>query len=118
MSIVGPRPLLMEYLPYYSHEQARRHDVRPGLTGWSQVHGRTHLPFQQRLEQDVWYVDHWSLRLDARIMLMTIGQVLRGTGAVPERYLSLSELGFEKYEQLHGTNVTPTPASGEERPNE
>lgn len=104
MSVVGPRPLLMEYLPYYSDEQLRRHDVRPGLTGWSQVQGRRQVPFQERLAQDVWYVDHQSLRLDARIIFMTIGQVLRGEGAVPDRYLSLDQLGFEKYEQLHVTS--------------
>ena len=108
MSIVGPRPLLTTYLPYYSDEQARRHDVRPGLTGWSQVQGRRQVPFQARLAQDVWYVDHWSLRLDAKIMLMTIGQVLRGEGAVPDRYLSLAELGFEKYERLHGPSSSVT----------
>ena len=95
----------MEYLPYYSDEQSRRHHVRPGLTGWSQVQGRRRVQFQERLAQDVWYVDHQSLRLDARIMLMTIGQVLRGQGAVPDRYLSLAELGFEKYERVHGTRA-------------
>ena len=110
MSIVGPRPLLTTYLPYYSDEQARRHDVRPGLTGWSQVQGRRQVPFQARLAQDVWYVDHWSLRLDAKIMLMTIGQVLRGEGAVPDRYLGLDELGFEKYERLHGPSSSVTTA--------
>lgn len=99
MSLVGPRPLLVSYLPYYSDEQMRRHDVRPGLTGWSQVRGRRNVAFQERLAQDVWYVDHRSLRLDARIIFMTISQVLRGQGAEPQRFLPLSELGFEKYEQ-------------------
>lgn len=103
MSIVGPRPLLTDYLPYYSDEQNRRHEVRPGLTGWSQVQGRRSVPFQERLAQDVWYVDHWSLRLDAEIIMKTIGQVVRGSGAVPERYLSIADLGFEKYEDLHGS---------------
>lgn len=112
MSVVGPRPLLTEYLPYYSEEQTRRHHVQPGLTGWSQVRGRRHVLFQERLAQDVWYVDHQSLRLDARIIFITIGQVLRGEGAVPDRYLSLSELGFEKYERLHGTS---SPAADDEQ---
>ena len=98
MSLVGPRPLLTEYLPLYSSEQARRHDVKPGLTGWSQVHGRRDVPFMERLTQDVWYVDHRSLRLDAKIILMTIGQVLRGSGSEPSRFLDVSELGFETRE--------------------
>ncbi len=115
MSIVGPRPLLMEYLPYYSDEQSRRHDVRPGLTGWSQVQGRRRVQFQERLAQDVWYVDHQSTRLDARIMLMTIGQVLRGQGAVPDRYLSLAELGFEKYERVHDTERIRYNSAGDQR---
>jgi len=72
MSLVGPRPLLMEYLDRYTPEQARRHDVRPGITGWAQVHGRNNLLFSRRLELDVWYVDHQSLALDARILLMTL----------------------------------------------
>lgn len=109
MSIVGPRPLLSSYLPYYSDEQMRRHDAKPGLTGWSQVHGRRRVPFQQRLAQDVWYVDHRSLRLDARIIFMTIGQVLRGSGAEPERFLSLSELGFERYAQEQRASVGTEP---------
>jgi lipopolysaccharide/colanic/teichoic acid biosynthesis glycosyltransferase len=83
MSLVGPRPLLMEYLPYYSPEQARRHDVKLGLTGWAQVHGRTLLDFDERFRYDVWYVDHWSLALDLRIMAMTAGRVLGEQGVPP-----------------------------------
>lgn len=83
MSIVGPRPLLMEYLPTYTPEQMRRHDVTPGLTGWAQVHGRQMLEFEERFKLDVWYVDHWSLRLDLRIMLMTVRKVLSGDGVPP-----------------------------------
>jgi sugar transferase EpsL len=77
MSLVGPRPLLMEYLALYSPEQARRHDVRPGLTGLSQITGRNALEWQQRFELDVWYVDHQSLWLDLKILLRTVVQVAR-----------------------------------------
>jgi lipopolysaccharide/colanic/teichoic acid biosynthesis glycosyltransferase len=72
MSLVGPRPLLMEYLEGYTPEQARRHDVRPGLTGWAQLHGRQDLVFSRRLELDTWYVDHWSLVLDLKLIALTL----------------------------------------------
>ncbi|MDG2291570.1 MAG: sugar transferase, partial [Phycisphaerales bacterium] len=77
MSIVGPRPLLEEYLPLYNAQQARRHEVRPGLTGWAQVHGRNSLDWNKRFELDVWYVDHATLMLDVRVLLKTILQVFR-----------------------------------------
>ncbi len=80
MSLVGPRPLLMEYLPLYSSRQARRHEVRPGMTGWAQVNGRNALDWDEKLELDVWYVDNRTLRLDLRIMAMTLGKVLRRDG--------------------------------------
>lgn len=80
MSFVGPRPLLPEYLPLYSPEQARRHRVLPGLSGWAQVHGRNALSWEQRFELDVWYADHRSLALDLRILGLTLLTVLRGTG--------------------------------------
>jgi lipopolysaccharide/colanic/teichoic acid biosynthesis glycosyltransferase len=80
LALVGPRPLLMEYLPLYSSEQARRHDVRPGLTGWAQVHGRNALSWDEKFALDVWYVDHVSLWLDLRILLRTVGLVCRGVG--------------------------------------
>lgn len=76
MSIVGPRPLLMEYLSRYSAAQARRHEVRPGITGWAQVNGRNSLSWDEKFALDVWYVDHHSLWLDAKIVLQTIGKVL------------------------------------------
>ena len=94
MSIVGPRPLLTEFLQYYTPEQARRHDVLPGITGWAQVHGRRNVPMQERIAMDVWYVDHWSLRLDARIMFATIGQVARGSESEPVRSIPIEELGW------------------------
>lgn len=77
MSLVGPRPLLMEYLPLYSPEQARRHAVRPGVTGWAQVNGRNALSWDEKFALDVWYVDNRTLWLDAKIIAMTILQVLR-----------------------------------------
>ena len=76
MSLVGPRPLLMEYLPLYSPEQARRHEVRPGITGWAQVNGRNAVSWEERFRLDVWYVDHRSLWLDLRILWLTVRKVL------------------------------------------
>ena len=76
MSLVGPRPLLMEYLPLYSPEQARRHEVRPGITGWAQVNGRDAISWSNKFALDVWYVDHRSLWLDVRILWMTVLKVL------------------------------------------
>jgi lipopolysaccharide/colanic/teichoic acid biosynthesis glycosyltransferase len=80
MSLVGPRPLLMEYLPLYSREQARRHEVRPGITGWTQVNGRNALTWDEKFALDVWYVDHRSTRLDFEILAKTVTQVFRGHG--------------------------------------
>jgi len=77
MSLVGPRPLLMEYLPLYSPAQARRHEVRPGITGWAQVNGRNAILWEQKLAYDTWYVDHRSLALDMKIIVMTVVAVLR-----------------------------------------
>jgi lipopolysaccharide/colanic/teichoic acid biosynthesis glycosyltransferase len=76
MSLVGPRPLLMEYLPLYTPEQARRHQVRPGITGWAQVNGRNALSWEQKFELDVWYVDHASSRLDLEIIALTLWKTL------------------------------------------
>jgi len=76
MSLVGPRPLLMEYLPLYSPEQARRHEVRPGITGWAQVNGRNAISWADKFSLDVWYVDHRSLWLDVRILWLTVRKVL------------------------------------------
>ncbi len=80
MSLVGPRPLLMEYLQRYTSEQARRHEVRPGVTGLAQVSGRNDLPWGSRFELDVWYVDNWSMWMDLKILGRTVGQVLTGRG--------------------------------------
>jgi lipopolysaccharide/colanic/teichoic acid biosynthesis glycosyltransferase len=80
MSLVGPRPLLMEYLPLYTPEQARRHEVRPGITGWAQVNGRNAISWEQKFALDVWYVDHRSWSLDIIILWMTVRKVLRRDG--------------------------------------
>ncbi len=80
MSIVGPRPLLTQYLELYSPEQARRHDVLPGITGWAQINGRNALTWDEKFRLDLWYVDHWSFWLDVRIMLLTIWKVLKREG--------------------------------------
>jgi lipopolysaccharide/colanic/teichoic acid biosynthesis glycosyltransferase len=80
MSLVGPRPLLMAYLPLYTETQARRHEVRPGVTGWAQVNGRNALSWAEKFEHDVWYVDHRSLVLDLRILLMTVQKVFKREG--------------------------------------
>jgi len=84
MSLVGPRPLLVDYLPLYSPEQARRHEVRPGLTGWAQVNGRNATTWEERFRLDVWYVDHRSFWLDLRILARTVGLVLRREGVHAE----------------------------------
>lgn len=80
MSLVGPRPLLMQYLERYSPEQARRHEVLPGITGWAQVNGRNALTWEDKFRLDVWYVDHWSFWLDVKILLLTLIKVLRREG--------------------------------------
>lgn len=80
MSLVGPRPLLMEYLPLYSAEQARRHDVRPGVTGWAQVNGRNAISWARKFELDVWYVDRHNLWLDVKIIAMTFRRIIRRDG--------------------------------------
>ena len=84
MSFIGPRPLLPEYLPLYSVRQSRRHEVRPGLTGWAQVHGRNAIPWEERFELDVWYVDNQCFRVDLEIILLTLRTVLFRKGISPE----------------------------------
>lgn len=80
MSLVGPRPLLMEYLELYTPEQARRNEVRPGITGWAQVNGRNDLSWEEKFDLDVWYVDNWSLWLDLKILWLTVAKVLKREG--------------------------------------
>ena len=105
MSLVGPRPLLAHYLPRYSPEQARRHEVRPGITGWAQVNGRNALSWDDKFRLDVWYVDHRSFALDLRILALTVSKVLRrdgisaaGEATVPEFLGNGSRKGCEGVE--------------------
>jgi sugar transferase EpsL len=94
MSLVGPRPLLMEYLDRYTPEQARRHDVPPGITGWSQVNGRNAISWEERFRLDVWYVDHWSLWLDLRILALTVVKIVRREGVnFPDNAVSSPFMG-------------------------
>ena len=89
MSLVGPRPLLMEYLPLYNGRQARRHEVRPGITGWAQVNGRNALDWDERFELDIWYVEHRSFRLDLRILALTVWRVLQPSGVSQQGHATM-----------------------------
>lgn len=80
MSLVGPRPLLMEYLPLYSPEQARRHQVRPGITGWAQINGRNAISWEEKFGLDIWYIDNWSLWLDIKVLALSVLKVFRREG--------------------------------------
>lgn len=96
MSLIGPRPLLVQYLPLYNKEQKRRHEVRPGITGWAQVNGRNTLSWQQKFEYDLWYVNHLSFGLDLKIVFLTIKKVAAGEG--------ISQEGQETMEVFKGNN--------------
>jgi sugar transferase EpsL len=89
MSLVGPRPLLVEYLPLFNQEQARRHSVRPGLTGWAQVNGRNGVDWKRKFELDVWYVDNQSLLLDLKILMMTLFKVAKKEGASADGHVTM-----------------------------
>lgn len=91
MSLVGPRPLLVEYLPLYSAEQARRHEVRPGITGWAQVNGRNALSWEQKFELDVWYVDNRSVWLDIKILFLTVKKVFVREGISAEGVATMNK---------------------------
>ena len=91
MSMVGPRPLLMEYLPLYNKRQARRHDVKPGITGWAQANGRNALSWQEKFELDIWYVDNHTLFLDLKILLMTVKKVLFREGIAESGQVTMSK---------------------------
>jgi lipopolysaccharide/colanic/teichoic acid biosynthesis glycosyltransferase len=91
MSLVGPRPLLMDYLPRFNARQARRHEVKPGLTGWAQVNGRNRLNWEERLEADVWYVDHGSLVLDLKILWRTLVRVMKQDGISAPGHATMPE---------------------------
>lgn len=95
MSLVGPRPLLMEYLPLYTQEQARRHEVPPGITGWAQVNGRNAISWKEKFEYDVWYVDNWTLWLDLKILWQTLVVVLRRDGISADGHATMPRLTDE-----------------------
>jgi sugar transferase EpsL len=97
MSLVGPRPLRMEYLDRYTPEQARRHEVKPGITGWAQVNGRNALPWEEKFKLDVWYVDNWTIWLDLKILWLTVVKVLRREGISAHGHATMPEFkGSEK----------------------
>ncbi len=91
MSLVGPRPLLMQYLTRYTPRQARRHEVLPGITGWAQVHGRNALTHEQKFELDVWYVENWSVHLDAQVLWLTLSTLLRRSGIAAPQHATMPE---------------------------
>jgi sugar transferase EpsL len=111
LSFVGPRPLLKEYLPYYTAEENRRHTVRPGLTGWAQIHGRNDLDFDRRLALDVWYVDHVSWKIDAKILLATVWLILSRRGSGLDTHPPLNEERRDRLQSLMG--YSPADTSGE-----
>ncbi|MEG6613402.1 sugar transferase [Pseudoclostridium thermosuccinogenes] len=96
MSLVGPRPLLVDYLPLYNERQMKRHDVLPGITGWAQVNGRNLISWEKKFELDLWYVDNWSLWLDIKIILMTVVRVLKREG--------INQSGMVTVERFNGYN--------------
>ena len=98
MSLVGPRPLLVQYLPLYSTEQARRHNVRPGITGWAQVNGRNAISWDQKFEFDVWYVDKQSFWLDMKILFLTVKKVFVREGISSNDHVTMSEFKGNKNE--------------------
>jgi sugar transferase EpsL len=100
MSLVGPRPLLCRYLELYTPEQSRRHDVLPGISGWAQVNGRNAISWEQKFKYDVWYVDHWSFKLDLKILWMTFSRVFRREG--------INLPGFDTTEEFRGTPRSET----------
>lgn len=91
MSLVGPRPLLMQYLDRYTPEQRRRHEVRPGITGWAQVNGRNNVPWEERFKMDVWYVDNHNLLLDIKILWMTVLKVVKRSDVSQEGHATMTE---------------------------
>ena len=99
MSLVGPRPLMWKYLDRYTPFQARRHEVKPGITGWAQINGRNAISWEKKFEYDVWYVDHWSLALDGKILIKTFAEVLLRRNVTQENHVTVSEfLGNKNFD--------------------
>jgi len=96
MSLVGPRPLLMEYLELYTQEQARRHEVKPGITGWAQINGRNALNWEDKFKLDVWYVDHWGIGLDFKILWLTLVKVVKREGISADGHATMPEFKGSK----------------------
>jgi len=101
MSLVGPRPLMMKYLPRYTREQRRRHEVFPGITGWAQINGRNLISWEQKFKLDLWYVDHVSLLLDLKILLLTFGKVIKRDGISAPSHFSTVE--FNPHSEASGS---------------
>jgi sugar transferase EpsL len=101
LSLVGPRPLLMEYLELYTEEQARRHDVRPGITGWAQVNGRNAISWEEKFALDVWYVDHQSFWLDMKILFMTFIKVVRSEGVSQQGSATVEKFGKSSKREMN-----------------
>ena len=123
MSLVGPRPWLMDYLPHYTQEQRRRHEVRPGITGWAQINGRNAASWDERLRLDVWYVDHWSLWLDFRILVRTAWTVVRREGISAAGHATMPRFDHPPAANPEGgaaepvqTDSDPPPATAETLP--
>jgi sugar transferase EpsL len=110
MSLVGPRPLLLDYLGHYSSAQARRHEVPPGITGWAAVNGRNATSWERRLALDVWYVDHWSFALDLKILLMTLIRALKREGISAAGHATMP-----RFDDLAGRETTPEAVGGDAR---
>ncbi|MCP3739687.1 sugar transferase [Rossellomorea sp. BNER] len=102
LSLVGPRPLLMEYLDLYTTEQARRHEVRPGITGWAQVNGRNAISWDEKFKLDVWYIDNQSLLLDIKILWMTVAKVFKSEGISQDGHVTIEKFTGTKQEKVSG----------------
>lgn len=102
MSLVGPRPLLVEYLPLYNAEQSRRHEVRPGITGWTAVNGRNALSWEEKFKYDTWYVDHISFTLDVKILWMTVEKVLKSEGVSAKGHVTMPSFTDYVQQKKHG----------------
>ena len=112
MSLVGPRPLLMEYLPRYSPQQARRHEVRPGITGWTQINGRNSLSWDRKFELDIWYIEHRSFLLDLKILALTAWCVAQRQGISSQKHATMPEfLGNPQYPSACGNALIDAPPS-------
>lgn len=106
MSLVGPRPLLARYLPFFTDEERKRFNVRPGITGWAQIHGRNNLSWDERLQMDAWYVDHQSLWLDLKILWTTLAQVVRGKDVQVVPNLQMPDLDEERKDRQSAQSIS------------